>query len=162
MPDRSNDFDYNKYQNQGDDDEETEDYTLEEQHEILDNFEVEDYLACDKTREILENNFEERFDKDLAELLGELYRDYREYCEGRAMNVFDGRCGYDECLEELIGLVRAHVAEEYSTGVFYDAPILAKPLIEMCCAEEVEEVRELEDVPAEAMRTFDWSTKTYK
>ena len=135
---------------------------------IKETFTEEDYLSCDKTREILENEFFWKWEKKGEPCIEEFYNGMRNEMQGRyATPLFYDTTG--EFSSKLTGIVYKHLKREYDISIFHDCPDLAEPLVRKY--DEIQENKKIknkishkrnEGVNIKVTKKFDWGTKTYK
>ena len=147
----------------------TEEQKWEAQGQILrDRFTLEDFLACEETREVLVNEHLWKFERDFLPKLENFYRELRDEMQERDTTLlYYDRDDSFAC--RLSAMVYNHIAPEYDLSIFYDSPHLAQPLIEQY--EEIKARKKKEAMEkrrasyrgnASTSRQFDWATKTYK
>lgn len=100
-----------------------------------------DFLNCDKTRVILEQNWFFEFTRKYAPQIEEFYENERKYFRESNATLFY----YDTCgsfVSHLTTMLFNHIEPEYDLEFFYNNPNLAKPLIEKM--ENIKHEKELE------------------
>jgi|SaaInlStandDraft_1057018.scaffolds.fasta_scaffold105528_2 hypothetical protein len=137
--------------------------------QLKDNFTLEDFLSCDKTRKILEQDWYNEFTYKIENQIEEFYENERGYFREDISTLFY----YDTCgsfVSHLTSLLFKHIEPKYDLEIFYENPCLAKPLIEKM--ENIKEEKALlhkaklkknyEENANNQGKTFNWSAKTYK
>jgi len=135
---------------------------------IKDTFTEDDFLSCDKTRQILEDEFFWDWEKRGEPKVEQFYQGIRKEMQGKYSTPLfydiDGEFG-----GKLTDIVFSHLKKEYDISVFHDCPDLAEPLIQ-----RYDEIQEAKKEALKARRNqstgigiktnkkFDWATKTYK
>lgn len=142
---------------------EEEELWLENQRQFLENtFVLEDYLSCDQTRKILYDNHRKDFDETLRKALIDVFNDYKVRADDFGFSFFrndreqEKETEDDTCLE-LIEIVYDYIEKEYDLDLFYNDPILAKPLVILHENRVPEEKKRVNIVS----KKFNWATKTY-
>lgn len=110
----------------------SDDITPEEEYilkkwETIKDYTIQDYMKCSKTRELLIEEWEERFNKQLEERILDVFNYHFEYLKGNTSNVLyraDKIHG-----NNLVSLVKHHLVRNYSLDIFKENPDLADPLI---------------------------------
>ena len=152
-------------------------------------FTEDDFLECDDTREILENEFLWSYQRNMEPLLEKFYLDKRSemYDSGATIFYYDVHADF---FSELNGIIFRHLRKKYDFSIFLDNPSLANPIIvkyEAVYMEKDKSTKKLnDDINIEnatnhgekcdtnaqsdseqektyhKLKTFDWSTKKYK
>ena len=135
---------------------------------IRDNFTLEDFVAFDKTRNILHQNYIWEFDKECGVLLENFYKGEVKYCQRDQSTLFanekdQNNYGYFE------NLVFNHVKPKYELDLLYNNPDLCTSFLDFN-KDRVEEIekerlrvqRENYSKTKNANKTFDWTLKTHK
>lgn len=130
---------------------------------------LSDFLECDKTRDILHQQWYNKFTHIIEPLIEEFYEHEREYFREDISTLFY----YDTCgsfVAYLTSIMFKYIEPEYDLEIFYQNPSLAKPLLEKM--ENIKEEKALlhkekiqqnyEENSNTQGKTFDWSGKTYK
>jgi hypothetical protein len=135
---------------------------------IKESFTEDDYLSCDKTRQILEDDFFWRWERKGEPCVEDFYNGIRKETQGK----FSTPLFYDttgEFSSKLTGIVYKYLKREYDISIFHDCPSLADPLVRKY--DEIQENKKIrntishklnEGVNIKTTNKFDWSTKTYK
>lgn len=96
---------------------------------IRDNFTLEDFLNCDFTKKILQENWYNKFTYKIESQIESFYEHERKYFREDLSTLF-----YYDTTGSFAGYLTAimfeHITPEYDLDVFYENPALAKPLIE--------------------------------
>ena len=135
---------------------------------IKETFTEEDFLSCDKTRQILEDEFFWDWEKRGEPKVEQFYQGMRKEMQGKYSTPLfydiDGEFGV-----KLTGIVFSHLKKKYDISIFHDCPDLAEPLIR-----RYDEIQDMKKQAQKAYRNrnlgigiktnkkFDWATKTYK
>ena len=135
---------------------------------IKETFTEDDYLSCEKTRQILEDEFFWKWEKKGEPSIEEFYNGMRTEMQGRyATPLFYDTTG--EFSSKLTGIVYKYLKREYDISIFHDCPGLAEPLVRKY--DEIQENKKIknkishkvnEGVNIKTSKKFDWGTKTYK
>lgn len=149
--DPDNDFDYD----------EEEDELLEQKRKEIEHFTIEDYMSCKKTKDLLINNWRQKFNDDLEEKINDIFFDNLTYMKQTSANILTRAEKYHN--EDLISLIRFHLAKEYDVSVFDEDPNLADPLLEDYNKIKMEKQRELQRKYAKELakskEIYDWSKR---
>ena len=108
---------------------------------LRETYTLTDFLNCDKTREILEQNWFFEFTRKYAPQIEKFYENERKYFRESNATLFY----YDTCgsfVSHLTTMLFSHVEPKYDLEFFYNNPNLAKPLIEKM--ENIKHEKELE------------------
>ena len=133
---------------------------------------LEDFLKCDKTREILEQNWFYEFNRKYEPEIEKIYESERIYCQENTSTLFY----YDRCgsfVSHLTTMLFEYIKPRYDLEFFYNNPNLAKPLIEKMKnikQEQEEEHKRLikenyqqhqtqENFSKESLKKFNWEKK---
>lgn len=141
------------------------DYSILTQNEIIEHKEMLnikmlkekftelDFLECDKTRVVLEEEHMSSFELDCVPNIIDLYKYYRENMQGLCATplYYDV---HDEFTSHLKAIVYKNIVKKYDLNIFYDNPNLAKPLIAKFNADVVQTKRKT--VKIDISKTFDW------
>lgn len=146
-----------------------EDPNAEEAEMLKKNFKLEDYLKCPETREILEEQWHEKFCKQCEKDLWDFYEQEQKEQQANSSSIlfYDK---YGSYAGNLSALVFPYIEPQYDLQIFYDFPYLAQPLIDdlknKARVEEEERKRRIRENYEKAVKhkgkTFNWATKTYK
>ena len=108
---------------------------------LRETYTLTDFLNCDKTREILEQNWFFEFTRKYAPQIEEFYENERKYFRESNATLFY----YDTCgsfVSHLTSMLFSHIEPKYDLEFFYNNTNLAKPLIEKM--ENIKHEKELE------------------
>ena len=139
----------------------------------------DDFLKCDDTREILENEFLWSYQKNMEPLLEKFYLERRSdmYDNGTTIFYYDVHADF---FSELNEIIFRHLKKEYDFSIFLDNPSFANPVIakyEAVYLDEDENKKKLkndthidqsennsqnEEKTSNNIKSFDWATKKYK
>ena len=139
--------------------------------DLKENFKLEDFLACDETREILEQNWLYTFNKKCEKEIWDFYEnecDEKHACFSSLL-YYDTE-GYGSFAGKLSAIIFNHIQPEYDLEYFYNYPYLAKPLIEHRNNKKKRDEEEHKRLVHENYeknsknkgKIFNWATKTYK
>lgn len=157
----------------------TEDELFEyKQSLIKETFTEDDFLQCDDTREILENEFLWKYQKNMEPLLEEFYLERRSdmYDNGATIFYYDVHADF---FSELNHIIFRHLRKEYDFSLFSDNPNLANPVIAKYEAVYMDEDKNTKKINNDLdvnnsknynndnekqnnIKSFDWATKKYK
>jgi hypothetical protein len=101
---------------------------LKQEEYLRENYTENDFLNNGKTREILFNNFMEKFDRKLANQVELFYE--KERCE--MVNSVSNMFYYDtqgHFVSELKGIILSHIKPKYDLEILYESPHLASHMI---------------------------------
>lgn len=144
------------------------DYSILTQNEIIEHKEMlnikmlkekfteDDFLACDKTRVVLEEEHMSSFELNCVPNIVDLYKYYRENMQGLCATplYYDV---HNEFTSHLKAIVYKNIVKKYDLNIFYNNPNLAKPLIAKFNADVVQTKRKA--VKIDISKTFDWGGK---
>ena len=150
----------------------TEDELFEyKQSLIKETFTEDDFLQCDDTREMLENEFLWNYQKNMEPLLEKFYLERRSdmYDNGTTIFYYDVHADF---FSELNGIIFRHLRKEYDFSIFLDNPSFANPVIakyEAVYMDENKNTKTLKNNDQSEnkekqnnIKSFDWATKKYK
>ena len=148
-------------------DEENDEYS-EIGNFLKDNFELDDFLNFDKTREILERNSRWEVEKDLDSIITNFYKGEIDYNNTDLSSMFANELNYKN-LGIFQSLVYSNLKPKYNLEIFYLNPEYAKEMVESFDDRLLEKEHErLKNIRINYLKTdnankkFNWSTKTYK
>jgi hypothetical protein len=132
-------------------------------------FELDDYLKCEETREILEEQWLIKFYKQCEKDLWDFYEEEQKEQHANSSSIlhYDK---YNSYAGHLSSLVFEYIEPQYDLQIFYDYPELAQPLIDTfedkARLEEEERKRLIRENYEKNVKhkgkTFNWATKSYK
>ena len=143
--------------------------TEEEQEEhdrniLKDLFTLNDFLECDATRLRLENEHLLTFEQTCEPNIEAFYGRLRGNMQSKYATPFAYDVNNDfNCI--LTTMVYGHINKKYDLNVFYDCPILAKPLVDQIdyILEKRFEVnkKKKNNIKLTSVKKYNWATKTY-
>lgn len=149
------------------DDYNSSDEDFEEYHELLQKekkqneikrFSLEDYFKCEKTKDLIINEWEEKFENTLAIKIMHIFNRHYEYLQKNGDDIF--YYANKNHLVDLCNLVKYHVQKEYTTEMFDENPELAQPLIESYSKikkqEQIEEKKKMSKAFISANKEYNW------
>lgn len=118
-----------------------------------------DFLACDKTRAILEEEHMSSFELNCVPNIDDLYNYYRENMQGLCATplYYDV---HNEFTSHLKAIVYKNIVKKYDLNIFYNNPNLAKPLIAKLNADVVQTKRKTAKI--DISKTFVWGANINK
>ncbi len=135
---------------------------------LKENFTVQDFLNFKDTREILERQHRENFEKNCFPKLESFYKNEVDLWKREQSLLFVNENGYRN-LGCFIESVYSCIEPDYDLTVFYDNPVLAKNMVEsyeerIKIGEEELKKKRLEEIMKEEniMKNYDWKNKKYK
>lgn len=139
--------------------EEIKNHRREKKIEMLkEKFAEKDFLLCDKTRVILEEEHIEEFEKKCVPNIDNVYNYHH--------NTMHGLCAtplyydiHNEFSAKLHGIVYNNIIKKYNLQTFYDNPDLANPLIAKTNA-VLESTKKSPIISVDVNKKFDWGIKT--
>ena len=147
--------------------EEDEEYS-EMGNYLKDNFDLDDFLNFDKTREILERNCRWEVEKDLDSIITNFYKGEIDYNKADNASMFANELNYKN-LGIFQVLVYSNLKPKYNLEIFYLHPEYAREMVESLDDrllekqhERLENIRNNYLMTNNANKEFNWSTKTYK
>jgi len=153
----------NGYFDESDSDEEAHDVKILKQ-----SFDLKDFLNFGPTRQILEQEYEWKFDCDCDDALDKFFRNEVNYCQASMSTLFNNEIDYEH-MGIFKNLVFNNLMPNYDLEVFYNNPQLAKTMVqsyeERQIAKEKQrlaEIRKNYENSKNAGKKFDWGTRTYK
>lgn len=105
-------------------------YFSEQGEYLMTMYNLEDFLRCNATKRILDEEHEYNFNKYMEPLLAEFYNKMKNELFIKGSNLFKKDKGGDVA-GELISIVYNNLKKKYNLDIFYNNPELATPLIEM-------------------------------
>tara|TARA_Y100000389_G_scaffold198642_1_gene235515 strand:+ start:33 stop:518 length:486 start_codon:yes stop_codon:yes gene_type:complete len=147
----------------------------EEEHEysemgnyLKENFNLDDFLDFDKTRDILVINNRWNVEKNLDSIINDFYKGEIDYNKTDNASMFANELNYKN-LGIFQALVYTNLKPKYNLEIFYTNPEYAKEMVESLEDRILEKQQErLENIRKKYLNTdnankkFNWSTKTYK
>ena len=128
------------------------------QEDPLNQFTLEDYLNNPEKYAILEDEFFNKFDKDMNDTINEFYKYKVSDTVDHFLDVFD-KDYFAEKSSDLFFIIYSHVVKDYDTSIFHDNPNLAKSMFK----DEEGIPKKKNHVPKKIVsKKFDWSSKSYK
>jgi hypothetical protein len=152
-----------------DEDAEEDEETIRERQILKECFKMEDFLEFPDTREIMEQEFRWKFEKELEPKLEAFWEKQVDMCRNQGSTLFDNEIDFSH-VGDFIGTVFNYLKTNYDLEIFYDNPSLAKNMVNTYNARKQEqsnqrmvEIRENYKKSSEnANKKFDWTTKSYK
>ena len=123
---------------------------------LKEKFTEDDFLECDKTRVILEEEHMATFELNCAPKITDLYNYYRENMQGLCATplYYDV---HNEFTSHLKAIVYENIVKKYDLNIFYNNLNLAKPLIAKLNADVVKTKKKT--AKFDISKTFDWGAK---
>lgn len=106
------------------------DFLLEEKEKKwnkIKHFTADDYLKCQETRQLLKENWDNKFDDELGIGMLNILNNHKDYLQSSSNNVLY-RCENTH-ITDLIRLIKHHIYKEYDLSMFEEEPMLADPLL---------------------------------
>ena len=135
---------------------------------LKDNFNLDDFLDFDKTREILERNNRWNVEKNLDSIISDFYKGEIDYNKTDNASMFANELNYKN-LGIFQSLVYSNLKPKYDLEIFYTNPEYSKEMVESLDDRKLEKQQErLENIRNNYLKTdnankkFNWSTKSYK
>jgi len=152
-----------------DEDLEEDEETIRERQILKECFKEEDFLEFQETREILEQEFRWKFEKELEPKLEGFWGKQVDMCRNQGSTLFDNEIDYAH-VGTFIGTVFEYLKPKYDLEIFYDCPQLAKSMVntheerkKRIAEQRVKDIRENYKKSSDnANKKFDWTTKSYK
>jgi len=118
-------------------------------------FTVRDYLKCKETRDILVNDFYEKFEENIETSMKDLFLNFYYALNGK----FSGALyrADEEHVEDFLSLLKYHIRKDYNINLFKENPELAKPLIE-----QIEDIRIQDEKQKQKLLNKKLSRSIYK
>ena len=123
MPKRTNYYD-------SDDEIQNLDYHEKAQQEIINKiqqFTIDDYLACKETRNILTMEWEHIFENKLQDQIEYVYAQFLSSMKDGGYNIL--ALADDNHSNDLLSIIKHHIDKKYSLEIFQENPNLAQSLI---------------------------------
>jgi len=131
---------------------------------LKEKFTLDDFLDYEETYKILHQNFIWEYERNCEPVLEHFYKYETGYCNSSVATAFANECE-EEHLGDFLGIVFRNIKPTYDLNIFYDNPSLAKSMV-ITYNDRIEKKKEdhIEAIRASAgpVKTYDWSTKTYK
>jgi hypothetical protein len=126
---------------------------------LKEKFTEDDFLACNKTRVILEEEHMSSFELNCVPKITDLYNYYRENMQGLCATplYYDV---HNEFTSHLKAIVYKNIVKKYDLNIFYNNTNLAKPLIAKLNADVVQTKRKT--AKFDVSKTFDWGANINK
>lgn len=144
------------------DDYESDDYETHKEFEKIKHLTLNDYLECEETYNVMNDEWEERFDSNIEEQLNDIFNKYFINFQGENCDFLSRANSYHSA--DLISLVKFHLRRDYTTDMFEQDPSLAKPLLNsLDSIMQKRKQRRKKDMKEEftkANKQFSWSNFT--
>ena len=153
----------NYYNSDSDNDDDEYNFERQEKWKSIKHFTINDYLECNETRIVLEQNWNQDFE-DTEKELYDLFDKLMEYIQN---NQYDFLSLADNVhASDFVSLIRHHLERNYDVSIFENDPDLANPLIKKY--DDIKKEREYQrrlmnqSQLKQSNKSFDWNTKKYK
>lgn len=125
------------------------------------NFTFDDFWDYVPTRNILKNEFLQKFNDTVGRQIADFYAIERNHAHCKLANLFafdvDGAKG-----GFLESLVFNHIKKEYDIELFYNNPTWASSFVRWHLENTKKKKKKNFIIPKKSLRTFNWATKSYK
>ena len=136
-----------------------EEYLSDSSNEDLTNkFTVEDYMNNPETYAILEDEFFNKFDRNMNDIIHDFYKYKVSDTVDNLIDVFD-KDYFAKKSSDLFFIIYSHVVKDYDISIFHNNPHLAKSMFK----DEDGVPKKKKELPKKiSSKKFDWGSKSYK
>ena len=132
-------------------------------------FNLEDFLEFQETKEILEDDFGENFEKECVPQLKSFWEKQVDMCREKDSTLFKHEVDHSH-FDTFLDTVFEYLVPNYNLELFYESPDLADNMVRTYTErEKIYNEQRLADIrenykksSINANKSFDWTTKTYK
>lgn len=141
---------------------ESDDCETQKEFEKIKHLTLNDYLECPETYNVMNDEWEGRFNSNVEEQLNDIFNKYFSNFQGENCNFLSRAESHHSA--DLISLVKFHLRRDYTTEMFEQEPSLAKPLLNsLDSIIEKRKQRRKKDIKENFMKAnkqFSWSNST--
>ena len=136
-----------------------EDYLSDSSNEDpLSKFTIEDFTNNPETHSILEDEFFNKFDRNMNDQIDDFYKYKVSDSVDNFIDVFD-KDYFAKNSSDLFFIIYSHVVKDYDISIFIDNPDLARSMFK----DKDNISKKKKEFPKKIIsKKFDWSSKTYK
>tara|TARA_A100001011_G_C13870887_1_gene658926 strand:+ start:203 stop:661 length:459 start_codon:yes stop_codon:yes gene_type:complete len=121
-------------------------------------FTIEDYINNPETHAILEDEFFNKFDRNMNDVINDFYKFKVSDTVDNFIDVFD-KDYFAKNSSDLFFIIYSHVVKDYDISIFNDNPDLAKSMFK---DEDNVSNKKKKSTKKIISKKFDWGSKTYK